>query len=242
MIKLAYSPEELSSLPESGVEAQKIRALLTAYGTKYDFCRFFVSDSFILCETYGGFVLCEYTDKVDVNELSEFLVFHGFSEIFCSETLGEPLLKSLRCSSKKVNLMRFCGKAVPNENIEASPRLDDVYRIIGSAFDIEYEPWYADMSHRIRHGVSGARVLGGSALVIQHNLNGEALLSQIATLPDLRGQGGASRLIRGVCAELSESAVYVLCEDKLLPFYGRLGFEKISEKIILKSCAERNFL
>lgn len=242
MIKRAYSSEEVSSLPESGVEAQKIRALLTAYGTKYDFCRFFVSESVILCETDGGFVLCEYTDNHDVNELAEFLGFHGFSDIFCSETLGEPLLKSLRCSSKKVNLMRFCGKAVPNENIDTSPRLDEVYKILNSVFDIEYEPWYADMSHRIRHGVSGARVLGGSALIIQYNLNGEALLSQIATLPDLRGRGGASRLITGVCAELSESAVYVLCEDKLLQFYGRIGFEKISEKIVLESSAERNFL
>ncbi len=233
MIKRAYSLEDLSLLPESGVEAQKIRALLIAYGTKYDFCRFYVSESVILCETDGSFVLCEYTDDRDVNELAEFFTFHGFLEIFCSKKLGELLLRSLHCSFQKINLMRFYGKAVPNEDIENSPPLDDVYKILKTTFNIEYEPWYADMSHRIRHGVSGARVLGGSALIIQHNLNGEALLSQIATLPEQRRLGGASRLIKAVCAELYASDVYVLCEDKLLPFYGGLGFEKVSEKMVL---------
>lgn len=233
MIKRVYSPEELSSLPPNGVEAQKIRALLTAYGTKYDFCRFFVSESVILCETDGSFVLCEYTDNCDVNELAEFISFHGFSEIFCSKKLGKLLLELLYCPFQEVFLMRFHGKAVPCKDIKKSPSLDEVYGILKTAFDIEYEPWYADMSHRIRHGVSSARVLGSSALIIQHNLNGEVLLSQIATLPEHRGQGGASRLIKGVCAELSASDVYVLCEDKLLSFYSGLGFKKISEKMII---------
>lgn len=233
MIKRVYSPDELFLLPESGIEAQKIRALLFAYGTKYDFCRFYVSESVILCETNGSFVLCEYTKNGDANELAEFLAFHGFSEIFCSETLGGSLSKLLHCRFQKINLMRFCGKAVSCGNIETSPPLNEVYKIIKTAFDIEYEQWYSDMSHRIRHGVSGARVLDCSALMIQYNLNGEALLSQIATLPEHRGMSGASRLIKTVCAELSESTVCVLCEDKLLPFYSGLGFEKISEKMIL---------
>lgn len=241
MIKRAYSPEELSALPKNGVEAQKIRALLTAYGTKYDFCRFFVSESVILSETDGSFVLSEYTDDPNVIELAEFLSFHGFSEIFCSGTMGEQLTDRLLCSAENVILMRFCGEGVLSEAVNTSPLLDEVFRILKTSFDIEYEPWYADMSHRIRHGVTSARVLDSSALIIQHNINGEALLSQIATLPEHRGRGGASKLIRSVCAELSESAVFLLCEDKLLPFYRGLGFKKTSEKMVLiRSKGERS--
>ena len=68
---------------------------------------------------------------------------------------------------------------------------------------------------------------------IQHDINGEALLSQIATLPEARGRGNASRLVKAVCAELSESEVFLLCEDALLPFYRRLGFKKAAVKLVL---------
>lgn len=233
MIRRAFFPEELSHLPRKGIEAQKIRALLLAYGTKYDFCRFYVSEDFILCETDGSFVVCGIGSSYELSELSDFFSFNGFSEIFCSETLGEGLSQNLNCAFTKVNLMRFCGNPAKCGEVECDPPLDEVFKILSSSFDIDYEHWYVDMSHRIRHNVAKARKLGGSALMIQHDLNGEALLSQIATLPEQRGRGQASRLILSVCAELSQSSVYVVCEDKLLPFYRGVGFEKAAGKFII---------
>lgn len=233
MIKRALSSEELSDLPHKGIEAQKIRALLQSYGTKYDFCRFYVSEDIIFCETDGSFVLCEIGQYDDISELADFFGFNGFSEIFCSENLGIKLSERLKCSYEKVNIMRFCGEAVNCAAVECEPQLDDVFKIISSSFNIDYEHWYVDMSHRVRHNVTKARRLGGSALIIQHDINGEALLSQIATLPEERGCGSASRLISSVCAELSPSDVYVVCENMLLPFYRKAGFEKIANKFII---------
>ena len=236
MIKRVLSPEELVRLPKKSVEAQKIRALLLAYGTQYDFCRFYVSEDVILCETDGSFVVCEIDNVDDISELADFFRFNGFSDIFCSETLGEKLSETLECGSQKVNLMRFCrdiGKCV---DIERDPPLDEVYKILSSSFDIDYEHWYVDMSHRIRHNVAKARKLGSSALIIQHDINGEALLSQIATLPEHRGRGNASRLIRAVCAELSPDDVYVMCDDMLLTFYRKVGFEITDSKFIIGKC------
>lgn len=233
MIRRAFSEDELAALPQKGVEAQKIRALFRAYGAKYDFCRFYVSESAILCGTDGSFVLCETGNSPDIEELADFFTFGGFSEIFCSAKLGAPLAKRLRCCSQSVNLMRFCGKALPNADVLKDPPLDEIYAILKTSFNIEYEAWYADMSHRIRHNVAKARKLENSALMIQHDINGEALLSQIATLPGFRRRGNASRLIKAVCAELSESEVFLLCEDELVPFYEKLGFQKCSEKMIL---------
>lgn len=234
MIRRALFPEELSNLPQKGTEAQKIRAMLIAYGTKYDFCRFYVSEFFIMCETDGSFVVCEFGNIGVLSELADFFKFNGFSEIFCSGTIGKMLAEKLNCGSQKVNLMRFIGDPVRCAEVESDPPLDEVFKILSSSFDIDYEHWYVDMSHRIRHNVAKARKLGGSALIIQHDLNGEALLSQIATLPEQRGQGNASRLISSVCAELSQSDVFVICEDKLLEFYRRIGFEKTSDKFIIK--------
>lgn len=234
MIRRVFSPNELSALPRKGVEAQKIRALLRSYGTKYDFCRFYASENAVLCEIDGDFVICETGNAPDIEELAGCFTFGGFSEIFCSEELGVPLAERMRCYSQRVNLMRFEGEPVPNtDDIEISPLLDEVYNILKTAFDIEYEPWYADMSHRIRHNVAKARKTDNSVLIIQHDINGEALLSQIATLPEARGRGNASRLVKAVCAELSESEVFLLCEDALLPFYRRLGFKKAAVKLVL---------
>lgn len=228
MIRRVLSEEDLNDLPKYGIEAQKIRALLFSYGLKYDFCRFYVGESHTGCaflgELNGSFVLSECGD-CDYDELAEFLAFSGFSEIFCSESAGEGLSELLPCHLQKVNVMRFEGEAI-SCGIESDPSLDNVYTILKTAFDIEYEPWYLDMSHRVRHGVSGFRMLNGSVLAVQHNINGEALLSQVATIPEMRGKGTARRLISAVCAELSSSSIFVICEDKLLEFYRKLGFRR----------------
>lgn len=234
MIKRVLSNTRLEKLPKRGIEAQKIRALMLSYGVNYDFCRFYISDNLFIGEQNGQFIICE-TAPLDYTELAEFLSFSGFSEIFCSKEVGRELAKRLSGCYSDINLMRL---KTPVENnlseINKTPTLDEVFGIVSSAFPIEWEPWYLDMSHRIRHGISAARVYESSALVIQHNLNGEALLSQIATIPEKRGRGYASRLIESVCAELSDSDIFILCEDLLAEFYSKLGFEIIDKKAIVK--------
>lgn len=223
MIKRISSAEEFSALPQKGVEAQKIRALLYAYGTDYDFCRFFVhnGDSF-LAEMNGGYVLCS-GGKYDSEEVAGFLSFNGCAELLCDEKAGAEINAVLGGRLSLINLMKFVGCAQDFE-VERAPALREVYDIIGTVFGFEFEPWYLDMSHRIRHGVARCRKLGGSALVIQHEINGEALISQVATLPAERRKGNASRLLSAACAELSGSEVFVLCEDKLIAFYEKNGF------------------
>ncbi len=212
-----------ANLPDSGILAQKIRALMFAYGTEYEFCRFYYSDDFIISELDGEFVVSEIGCNPNYDELSEFFGFCGFSKIFCSKRVGERLSEHIRCKCEIVNLMRFAGQEILCET-ESNPPLSEVYEILKSAFDIKFEPWYVDMSHRIRHGITSVRRLGDSILTIQHNLNGEALLSQIATSPKGRNKGNATRLIRAVCAELYPSAVFVLCHNELVEFYKKVGF------------------
>ena len=231
MIKRAKSPEELKNLPETGVEALKIRSLLLAYGTNYDFCRFFTAKNLVLVQLNGDFIISNF-GETDVEELSKFLNFNGFSEIFCSEQLGQVLENRLDVTRENVSLMRFAGVSEKNALEILKPA--EAYQIIKTGFDFEFEPWYLDMSHRVRHGVSRLYGLDGAALAVQYNLNGEALISQVATLPEKRGKGCARRLISAVCAELHESEVFVLCEDRLLDFYGKIGFVPEDEKCCLR--------
>jgi len=226
MIRRALTDGDLDGLSEYGLEAQKIRALLLCYGIKYDFCRFYVGEfragHAFLGGLNGSFVLSE-CGECDFEELAVFFTFGGFEEIFCSQSAGVRLSELLQCRLQKVNVMRFVGDALSCA-METDPLLDNVYSVLKTSFEIEYEPWYLDMSHRIRHGIARFYKLNGSVLAVQHNINGEALLSQIATIPEKRGQGNARRLISAVCAELSDSKVYVICEDELLDFYRKSGF------------------
>lgn len=227
MTERIYSAKSFSDLPESGVEAQKIRALLSAYGTEYDFCRFFRHDGGYLAALDGSFVIYA-DDRTDVTELAEFLKIHGWSDIFCSEEIAKALCSGISAAYTLVYRMNYSGcfgtGTLPQE---CSP--SEVWDIIGSRFAIEFEPWYLDMSHRVRHGVSRCYSSGDSALVVQHEIGGEALISQVCTRQGCEGRGSASGLLREVCGGLSARA-YVLCEHSLCGFYEKCGFESAAQK------------
>lgn len=221
----------MSELPEKGVEAQKIRSLLLAYGMKYDFCRFYTAENLFAAQLNGDFVICD-CGKTDIEELAEFLCFSGFAGVFCSDKLGRELSEKLSLEAKIINLMRFGGEI--SGEIPETLSVSEAYSVIKTGFCFDFEPWYLDMSHRVRHGISRFYGLCGSALAVQYSINGEALLSQVSTLPEKRGNGCASRLLSAVCGELRDFAVYVLCENELVPFYQKNGFYCTELKCCIK--------
>lgn len=232
MIKRILCERELGALPLTGVEPQKIRALCRAYGFEYDFCRVYAQGERAFLSLLDGSAVLWAAQGADFGELADFLRMNGFSELFCGGEAARELSARLGLAPRQALLMRFDGRT-QEFPVDYSPQLSDVYAIVGQAFGMEFEPWYLDLSHRIRHGVSTAALAGRSALVIQHRANGEALLSQVATDPLYRGQGSASKLILGVCAALSPDRVFVLCERRLEGFYARLGFTVQDVKYIL---------
>ncbi len=222
------------ALPECGVEAQKIRALWLAYSAKYDFCRFYETCGAAICEQEGKVVLCVF-GKCDYAEIAEFLAFVGAKEIFCSDLTASELKKHIECNIELVNLMRFDGNEIKGVT-ECNPPFDEVFSVISSAFglpDTMFEMWYLDMSHRVRHNISAMRRLKDSVLVVQHDLNDEVLLSQIATLPEKQRMGNASELILSVCGEYKGKDIFVICNDNLMRFYAGLGFVLECQKAIV---------
>lgn len=238
MIERIYSEGQLSELPANGVEAQKIRALFRAYGGGYDFCRFFrqrspdgstyfsaLDSSFVISGGAGA----------DYAEIAQFLNIHGFSDVFCSEEAGIQLEKLLAAFFTRVDLMEYsCEKADVScqeilRGLEISP--SDIWKIIGTRFEIQFEPWYLDMSHRVRHGISTCFSDGKAALVMQHNINGEALLSQVCVLKEFEGLGYASRLLKTVCSAVP-GKVQIVCENSLAAFYRKCGFSKTENKYV----------
>ena len=231
MIKQIFTEEDFSALPEKGIEAGKIRALYNAYGAKYPFCRFYrQGDCYISCLD-GAYVVCG--EPEDTTELSQFLSVNGYIEIFCAEATADVLSGSLEAEKAEIFLMCFnSGSSAVQPDY--APSLSDVYSIVSEGFDIAFEPWYLDMSHRVRHGVTKCAVLDDrAALVIQHDINGEALISQVACRMDSRGKGYASQLVVSAACSLASSEVYVLCEEQLVPFYEKCGFSFLIKKYVL---------
>lgn len=231
MIKRVYTASQLMALPEHGIEAQKIRALFLAYGGNYDFCRFFVQDNgaAFLAALDGSFVVCA-GDGADLTEIGEFIAVHGFTDIFCSVESGTAFSEQLPGSCSEVSLMEYRGEQNGTVPPEAQP--SEVWSIIGSRFEIDFEPWYLDMSHRFRHGVTRCYSDGKAALVVQHSINGEVLISQVSVLREFEGRGYAGGLLRNVCSGLS-GVVQVVCEGSLTAFYEKNGFVEVSRKMII---------
>ncbi len=235
MIERILNADKVICQTARGIEAGKINALYQAYGTKYDFCRFYRQGNCVLSSLDGSFVICD-DGSADIEELADFLRMNGFAEIFCSECIGKALAELLHTDYSSVNVMRFDGTAADSLCFDDTHSLSDVYSIISEGFDIEFEPWYLDMSHRVRHGVSRCCTLEDkAALVIQHDINGEALISQVSCRKACRGQGIAAKLVKAVAATLQPSDVYVICEDELIAFYEKCGFSIVGKSIIIRS-------
>ncbi len=230
MIRQIFATDEFAMLPARGLEAQKIRALYHAYGTRFDFCRFYCQGRSFLAVLDSSAVLCSEVDA-DFSEWANFMFACGIKDVFCSVEASRELVLGGFGECVEHNVMKFNDELSVVPEIITDPALSEVYAIIGESFDIPFEPWYLDISHRTRHGISRCCILDGvSALVIQHDSNGEALLSQVATLPAARGRGAATRLVRGAASLLSPSEVYAVCEDELVPFYLGCGFLECGKK------------
>ncbi|MGN0687879.1 MAG: GNAT family N-acetyltransferase [Oscillospiraceae bacterium] len=231
MISQIFKQSDFGALPEKGIEAQKIRALYLAYGADYAFCRFYRDKSCYISILDGAAVVCG--DDFNIEELYSFLSMSGCHEIFCGEKTANSLSTLCDCRTDVLNLMQYRGE-IYTEPLEYDMMLSDIYRIIADGFDIEFEPWYLDISHKVRHGITRCVSLDGvCALLIQHNLNGEALLSQVATLKTQRRKGYASRLVKAVSSAISPDDVFVICEDSLVSFYKSCGFQECGKKFAI---------
>ena len=123
------------------------------------------------------------------------------------------------------------------KGIDKPVSLQQMFIILNSSFQgLQYDLWYADMSHRIRHEVSRAFTYkSASCANIEFCLNGKAYISSVATLPAARGHGGASGLLKHIAAMLSRYKIegYLWCYEELADFYTKLGFKLTDDDIIL---------
>lgn len=208
----------------------KLSAVARAYGFGLDFARFWVGGG----AAYG---LLDGEMSVagapgDVEETREFLRMLGPGSVFCEGRLADGL--GLKVSAEGAVM----AKAVPPGKAASFPipGLREVCGLLSRAgMAVDFEPFYLDMSHRIRHGAALALgeymdgALAGCA-VVSAVVEKSAVLSALAVREDCRRKGIGSRLVDMVQSALPGRTLYIFRESgRNRAFYEKLGFAEVGQ-------------
>ncbi len=226
----------ISGTPD--VYTEKIRAYADGYGFGYGFCRFFAQDdTAVICSYYGSAVAAFTTDPDpdSAEELTSFLTCGQFAGVLMQYAAAERL--GLTGLAERRLLMRGTAfdDGIGKLQTDVSP--GEVYDIVRTGFDIDRETWYTDISHMTRHNIARAYLLEEAACAVRmYASNGVAYISYVCTLPEKRGQGFGTRLLKAVCSAGRDDGcdTYLICEDRLRRFYESAGFEICGEAAEIK--------
>lgn len=208
-------------------------AMLRAYGTGYDFCRFYRAGRGMILLFNSSAVLCGEIE--DITEAEEFIALHAPDTVECPPEIGSVLSLSMYERRK-----RLCFQTLPQrltesfiKDVSASAELKSMYGIISASFgETDFGLWYTDMSHRIRHNVSRAYIYKNiSCAAVDFVCGGKAYISQVATLPEERGNGYGRSLLGYVSSLLSEKGIssFLWAYTELESFYRGLSFKQTGE-------------
>ena len=227
MIKHIFNNKNFSDLicilPNSHY-TDNIDFLFRCYGADTDFCEFYSADSALIC-------IFEKTSAIIAGELKDFeetaLFLSGCNLINSDYSVCKELHKHLDAFENvpvDFQLAKISDKK--SQDLNENPNLKDVYTIISSGFsDIDFNLWYTDTSHKIRHNLGKCYTYKNSASVTASYYNNGIFLSQVSTLTTERHKGYASQMLHEVTGLYKDKKVYLIAEHSKRPFYKSAGFE-----------------
>lgn len=225
---------------------RRILSYLNAYGTGYDFCRFFKSGESIILIINSTMLICG--GSFDPDEINLFIDMHKPFRIEGSQCVIS-MIKGDRYNSLHRTTFQLIsgGKPVTEDekDINFNPKLDEVYSILNEGFPSisDYPLWLADTSHRIRHGISRVMTYKSCTTAsISYDINDYVLVSQVATRVSARGSGYARRFLIWLAGYLENqgktAVLYAL--DIRESFYREIGFKAVSEEFVLERAKNNN--
>lgn len=242
--------QTLASLPENHYTA-RIKSHFDAYGTSYDFCRFFVISQeklkALICIFNSTMVvsICENEDINDeiIRELSLFARMNKPNYLEGNSELLSAVFDELadEYSLEKRTLFEFENTTFnAEEAIDDNPKLDEVYKILAKSFPSLkdcYDLWLTDTSHRIRRGMSQVFLYKNcSTLTVQYMLSGKALIGHVATSEENRGRNYARELIYHVASLLKKQGLTAIlfARENRVSYYKEIGFKAVFTDIVLE--------
>ncbi|MCM1226342.1 MAG: N-acetyltransferase [Clostridium sp.] len=240
MINHIDDPCEISREFLSGTLCGKrILSYLDAYGTGYDFCRFFKSGDSVLLIENSTMLICG--SDFDPDEINMFVGMYRPFRIEGSQSVIDAIKSDdyLRLHRTVFQLVPGNGEKAEDSDVDLEPRLDDVYAILSEGFPniSDHELWLADTSHRVRHGISRVFTYKGCTTAsLSFDIDGCVLVSQVATKLSSRGYGHARCFLMWLAEYLKNqgktAVLYAL--DIRESFYKEIGFKAVSEEYVLE--------
>ncbi len=229
---LSYSKKDIFSV--------KIFSLLKAYGTKYPFIRFYAQKNedtvtAVICILDNDIILSFIDDLADSQELKEFVSVMGFSTLLCDDSfkIDYPFDSGIVMSSaRKIEIPCKCTA------VDEYPYLFDLFNFVDYS-GVDFESWYVDISHRIRHGCAKAVTLNIDGEIISSAIfssvfDNDAVLTAVQTRPEYRKSGYGSALVSAMCCDVTGTVYLMREKNKNESFYKKLFFENTGKWRIYK--------
>lgn len=230
MIKQTDNIEILNSFSAVNLFTVRIAALAAAYGFSYDFARFYVQTD----ENGVLTALISYLDNdatlaflpdADLSELNSFFRTVGFTTLLCQDSFQFDydycegvLMRSVRCYDVAPGMGVF----------DEYPKLMDLFNFID--YDKQdFESWYVDLSHRIRHGTAKAVALTVEDQIVSSGIFSSitekgAVLTSVSTRAAFRRMGYGSALVKKMTADIGRTVFLMREKDRNEEFYIKSGF------------------
>lgn len=228
------------------VFALKIMSNLQAYDG-YDFHSLYAGENVLIGRYYNDLVIRTkgVVSEETAEELSLFLRVCGFKSALCGVEIGVRLANMGWDKVEENVLLKFAGSLIPEgealvpfEDIVVNPPLDEVFPVIKDGFpDVEYDGWYTDINHKIRHDVAKVYLYNGATVTAAADMNGAVYLTLLASAKAARGTGAAKNMLRSLGAffEKQGKEACILCREELVPFYNKAGFYAAGKAMTLYS-------
>lgn len=230
--------EALSALPvPEDPFTLRIVSAAEAYGLSTSFLDVWQGNGCLFSRMDGVLTIAGKPDPNEIEETALFAASCGAGQIFCAPNTARALGLPLAETGPVLYRDQSDGEA-PLWEEPPSPR--GLYEILsaceGEEFPVpEFEPFYLDTSHRLRHGTAKAVVLSENgqpaacalALAVTENA---ALLTAVAVLPAFRRKGLGQKAVESLCQKLPGRRVFLFrSERENREFYESLGFSPWGE-------------
>lgn len=181
-----------------------------AYGTNARFAPFYADEKGNFLSVLDGNAVLSGTD-IHVEEWAAFVAMQPEIRIFSADgTIAKRIAELLQKPILSKRVMRLEHPLpTPSEPLIA-PTPRQMYPLLTLVFGNTmppFESWYVDVSHRVRHGIcktagierDGALV--STAMTVAESAEA-AIIGAVATAPNYRKQGMASRCLQGLAAAI----------------------------------------
>lgn len=224
---------DFAAFPPDNPIVGRIYAYYKAYGAGYYFCKFFIGEHCLIMRYEGELLI--YADKnADFDELLFFVQAQGNCTITVNEEAHGIFEESRGYTAQKLYKMsRWRDGSEADCTAQFSEEYSAVGEVIKSSFGLcggAYDSWYADICHRVRHGVSKIAVIkkdgrAAAVCVIMYQSGGEVFLSDICVKSEYRGQGLGREILNSVENLSGADRLSLVCKEEKVGFYSRCGFE-----------------